>query len=221
MIPFPFEIVIAAIGAVPVIVGSVLAYRVSMYKQKLEHENKSMKKEMDLVSTSLSSFGGILTEFAKVEAEIHELCRETGITRVMLLCAWNGVYSPKWTTAVWQYRKDFAEDGSINRPIGYVHVGLDADYVERLVSIKRKGSMVFRTEDAPDSLIKKIYEVEGVTESLWVFLSSAGTPDGMGRLVTYMSFSTQGGEVDRTAMLKCELLAARLAPLTGCTDHEQ
>jgi hypothetical protein len=213
-----YEIAVATIGAIPLIVGSVLAYRSAMYKQRVDHENTGLKKEIRLVSTTMSSFGGILSEFAKVESEIHELCRETGISRVMLLCAWNGVYAPKWTTAVWQYRKDFAEDGAINKPIGYVHVGLDADYVDRLVSIKRKGAMIFKTEDAPKSLIKTIYEVEGVTESLWVFLSSSTTPTEEGRLITYMSFSSQGGAIDRTTMLKCELLAARLAPLTGRID---
>jgi hypothetical protein len=218
-----YEIAVATIGAIPLIVGSVLAYRSAMYKQRVDHETKGIKRELNVVSTTLSSFGGMLMEFGQVEREIKELCAETEITRVLVLCAWNGIYTPKWTTAVWQYRQDFDCDGGINKPIGYVHVGLDGDYVDRLVQIKRKGSAMYETATAPNSLIKRIYESDEVIESLWVFLSSSETSSGDGKLITYMSFASQKGRISRSTQMKCELLAARLAPLTGqiTEDDEQ
>lgn len=209
-----YAVAVAAIGAVPVIVGSVLAYKAAIQKQIIEAENKGMRKELDLVSTTLGSFGGILAEFSQVEQEIQELCANSEITRVVLLCAWNGKYTPKWTTSVWQYRTSY-EQGRLSRPVGYVHVGLDSDYAARLVEIKRCGSSIYRTESSPDSLIKKIYEADGVVESLWVFLSSSETQRDDGRLITYMSFASQKGRIENSTRIKCELLAARLAPLTG------
>ena len=172
-----------------------------------------MRKELDLVSATLGSFGGILSEFSQVEREIQELCADSEITRVVLLCAWNGKYTPRWTTAVWQYRT--AHEKANASPVGYVHVGLDSDYAARLVEIKRSGSAIYRTDTSPDSLIKKIYQADGVIESLWVFLSSSETVRNDGRLITYISFASQKSRIESNTRIKCELLAARLAPLTG------
>jgi hypothetical protein len=217
------QIIIAFIGAVPVLIGSYLTYLISKKKHELEIkkidvENKAIKREINTASTALGGFGGMMHAFGEVEHEIRLLCKESPITRVVVLCAWNGKFSPKWTTAVWQYR-ELDDDGSV-RPVSYVHVGLDHDYVNRLEQMKKNRSLLFKTCDAPNSLIKRIYDAEDVTDSLWCFLSAADTQDHDGRLITYMSFATQGGEIDNTTRLKCELLAGRLAPLTGRLEDE-
>lgn len=202
------QIIIASIAAAPVILGAWWTFKVNIEKIRLEKENKAMQREMNVQRTALSGFGGLMLKFSVVEEEARRLCAQTSISRILILCAWNGDFSPKWTTAVWQHVEK-------TTPVSYIHVGLDDDYVERLRQIEKNNSILFNTDDAPESLIKQIYESEDVSESLWVFLSAAETTDKKGRLITYMSFSSQGGIIDRVTRVKCELLANRIAPLTG------
>jgi hypothetical protein len=216
------EIIVACITAITTGFGAWLTYKSSVKKHeaeiaKVSTENTAIKREMEVQRTALGGFGGMMQEFSQVETEIQNLCLNTDITRVVVLCAWNGKYSPKWTTAVWQYR-ELKKDGELQRPVNYIHVGLDDDYVARLINMKNNGSTLFKTEEAKDTLIGRIYDSEDITESLWCFLSAADTADHDGRLITYMSFATAGGKIDRKTRLSCELLAGRLAPLTGKVD---
>jgi hypothetical protein len=211
------EIIVAALGTIGLIGAAYYTKQAKNAKEEAQEETYQVKRELKVSATALGGFGGLMQAFGEVEREVQDLCKQTDITRVVVLCAWNGKHSPKWTTSVWQYRQ-LSMDGT-RKPVSYIHVGLDDDYVHRLRQMKASRSLLFKTADAPNSLIQRIYESEEVNESLWVYLSTGETLDETeGKLITYMSFATQGGSIDSRTRLLCELLAGRLAPLTGNVD---
>ena len=118
---------------------------------------------------------------------------ETVLDRFLILRAWNGVIDPRFTTAVLQIRQ-----GS-QSPVSYVHVELDDDYVDRLMRIKARGHEYFVVDKESDSLIKRIYQFEGVKAALWVYLESK-EHDGSVRM-SYCSFATH----DDRGFTECEI----------------
>jgi hypothetical protein len=199
------EITVALIGLAGICVTAGVAWR----RVNLERRKTLLaEKELKLQSSALS-LSDFLEDWQSVAAAMSDLIQNTEIDRILILRAWNGYLSPKWTTAVYQMR----EYGQA--PKQYVHTGLDDDYVERLRIITRGGAICFRVVDAPDSLIKSIYEAEGVKASCWWHISTEKVPDTDAAVITYCSFSTHSNEeISEKTRTSCNLLVGRLKGLS-------
>ena len=175
---------------------------------EVKAENKQLKMEMLVERYALGGFGGLGMAFSEVNGIFKALCDSTAVDRILVLCAWNGERSPQWTTAVWQYRT------GEQKPVNYLHVELDADYIQRLRDIQDRGPQTYQTADMPpECLIRGIYEDEGVTSSMWMFLTKQSHPNG-GVLLTYMSFASHTGPLSVSDQLQARLAANRIEPLT-------
>lgn len=175
------EVLVALFGLCGAIGTAYFGYR-SSHEKALRHQ---AEKEMEFQAAAME-FGEIIDEWSSIHEDLHKLLDESRIDRAIIFRAWNGALRPRWTTNILQYRKGSQE------PISYQHYELDNDYVDRLLLITSGKPLRFKTDQIPDSGIKKIYEIEGVTESYWAHIGSKNlrTPGHTSRAITYMSFST-------------------------------
>lgn len=165
---------------------------------------RQLKNELTLQSTALD-FGGFLREWGDTHFELEALLNDTCIDRFIILRAWNGRLSPRWTTAVFQLRESDQENFS------YVHFELDADYVERLRQVVDKGSILFNVKDIPKCAIRSVYENEGVTSTFWAHLGSHATVNKDSRVITYCSFSTHNAEgLSPNDIIRARMIVGRL-----------
>lgn len=195
------EIIVALIGLVGVLTSSYYGWQKTKAQK---HRAEQAESEVQFQKAALD-FGGFMDEWAGTQEEIQKLLEDTPLDRFMMLRAWNGKLAPRWTTAVLQMRLGAQE------PVSYVHFELDNDYVSRLKEISIRNVIAFRTEDIPDSVIKKVYEAEGVKYSIWCHIDSEVIPGSNTVSHTYCSFAThQDIEEDPNLVTKCSILAGRL-----------
>lgn len=197
-------ICVALIGATSAVIVAWVNNKSKL--KKTEFEKKSLSDELERQSDALGGFGALRIEFSRIENEFHQLCENTEVCRIVVLCAWNGETDPKYATAVWQYRKGFTTN------VNYLRVSLDPDYQTRLASCKF-GPQHFRTQDLPPGcVIKGIYESEEIEESVWMFLDRELREDGTA-LNTFVSFSAKKGPITPRAMVACRSVADQIRPL--------
>lgn len=195
------EIIIAVIGLLGVLGSAWIGY---LATRRQKRKKDQAENEMTLQRAALD-FSGFLSEWSGVYEALEALMEETEIDRFLILRAWNGTLTPKWTTAIYQMRKGDQE------PIQYIHFELDADYVERLNKIIHRGHMLIDVAEIDQSAIKRIYEAEGVTASLWSHLETLDDSTGANRAVTYCSFATHSeAKIPDSTVTKCRILTGRL-----------
>jgi hypothetical protein len=197
-------ICVALIGATSAVIVALAGKKKEL--KQVESEKKSLLDELDRQSDALGGFGALRLEFSRIEAEFVELCEVSEIDRIIVLCAWNGATDAKYSTAVWQFRQGYSTSTN------YLRVALDGDYSSRLASCKY-APQHFLTKDLPAGcLIREIYESEGITESVWIFLDRQFKPDGTA-LNTFMSFSAKRGPITPKTLTLCKLLADQVKAL--------
>ena len=201
------------IGACAVVASATMGY-LATTRQRLKKEQA--ENEMDLQRAALD-FTGFLSEWSGVQEELEVLMRDSEVDRFLILRAWNGHLTPRWTTAIYQVRR------GKQSPVQYIHFELDGDYVERLKHIDANGFMYLDVDSLPESAIKQIYSAEGVTASAWYHLESLGFQGGKSRAVTYCSFATHDeSKLTEDTLTRCRILAGRLKgvalSLTNASD---
>lgn len=197
-IPFWLEVV----SLLGVIFGVTIPACLRARNERLKREQATREVKFQAAALSFEDF---LSEWDEVHKELNDLCNDTWIDRFMILRAWNGHLTPKWTTAVFQFRQGKQE------PVSYVHFELDDDYVYKLREVVQRGSIAFAVEDLPESAIRRVYEVEGVKHSAWFHLDSSALPNSEARAITYCSFATHHDiPIDAKTITRCRILAGRL-----------
>jgi hypothetical protein len=201
----PFKVVLSLVLAVITASGGWLAayynYQAQLSHQRAEIEVAAL--EMGKVQKNLS-FGEYLADWDETELMIADLIDSTNISRFLLMKAWNGSVDPKWSTATFQIRE------SNQKVFNYVHVDLDADYVNRLREIMINEYAVLYTDNLPNSLIKSIYMNENVGSALWAMIGQREEPGGH-VVHTYVSFATQNGDIlDENTITQARLVVSRI-----------
>lgn len=195
------EIWTAIIGAVGVLATAIFGYLGVLARQKkLDLANK----EMSLQSAALD-FSRFISEWSLLQEELKNLMRDTCIDRFLILRAWNGMMTPKWTTAIFQYRQGDQE------PIQYVHFELDNDYVERIMRAVQQGPFIMNVDEARDSAIRSVYLAEGVQQSAWFHLDTSKLPGSDAAAITYCTFATHEKDaITPDVMTRCWIISDRL-----------
>jgi hypothetical protein len=195
------EIIAAAIGASAVILTAVGGYFVRLREMNLR---KAAEAELRIQRAALG-FSDFVQEWNAITADLDFLLNETAIDRFLILRAWNGRLDPRWTTAVFQYRK------GRQQPVNYVHFELDIDYVSRLREIGNRNLIHFNVIDLPESAIKSVYLAEGVKAAAWFHLHTYNLTDSDSAAITYCSFATHEDEgINDATLIRCKLIVDRL-----------
>lgn len=198
-------VLVSIIGLVGVIITAVFGYAgIKMQRRK------TLQAETELhFQSSALDFSGFVSEWSEVYTDLETLMMDSCIDRFLLLRAWNGANDPKWTTAVFQLRQ------GLQKPISYVHVTLDDDYIIKLHKTINNGSIYFSVDELQSSMIKEIYAAEGVKSSLWCFIGNREIAGHNGKAITYCSFSTHSDEeIPEEIQTRCKLIANRLRGLS-------
>ena len=198
-------ILTALIGCMGTIVVAIIGYY-SKRNTELLHEAKEDQYERELkFQSDALSLKVEVKDWDLIAYELTALMRDSCVDRFLIFCAWNGKDRPKWTTAIYQFRS------SDQQPVSYVHVELDADYIDRLAQAKTAGELHFNTEDIPQSLIKSVYKSEGVTEAVWYPIRQRQLEEGGSVALSYCSFATHNPEgLDENARVRCRMVVNRL-----------
>lgn len=194
----------AVTGLAAVIVAAIGFFKV----RELNQENEMVRRELNFQQTEFG-FEDLLHEWGSVHHELERLMEQTEIDRFLMMRAWNGEGDPQWTTAFFQMRE--AEQQSYS----YIHFELDSDYIHRLHDLKVDGMHLIRTAELPESNIKRIYELEGVTSSAWFLIGRDKLKDSNSAAITYCSFATHSVEhpISPTTITRCRLIVSRLRSL--------
>lgn len=205
------EVLIAAITTIGGMFGAYWGVMRTKQASSKERRAKAVEsqamKEVSRHSKALD-FGAAATDWGELLHDLDALMRDTVVDRFLILRAWNGRLEPRWTTAIFQYRRGNQE------PISYVSFELDDDYINRLATVLRRKQHYFRVEDEKPSRIKSVYDMEGVKASLWVLIDKTQYADNTAA-ITYCSFSThEPTELDEPTKTRCQLIADKLSGMS-------
>lgn len=197
------DITAVAVATIPAVAAIIVALVQLKAKERVIYEKAQVEAELGLARDNLD-FSMFIKDWGAMHADIRHLMDHTPVDRFLILRAWNGTNSPKWTTAVLQIRD------SMQETIQYIHFDLDADYVDRLREIAEKGHAYYVVDQMPRSRIKDIYDAEGVKASVWAMIEKRPGPKGT-QSITYCSFSTHDdGLLDQSSITKCMVVAGHL-----------
>lgn len=207
-----YEYLAAAFVALCTLAGIALKYRGDRKAAEeraaaAEAETRVYAREMEAQAYFLS-FGAYLHEWQSIEHEALAIINETEVDRILLFQAWNGEHDPRHTTAVCQFR---AEGQTL---VSYRSVKLDLDYQIRIRKMEENGGHHFTVSAIPESMIKDVYEAEGVKSSYWLGISKLAVPGTKSVAIGYASYAShEASVITRTTQTRCRLLNDRLAIL--------
>lgn len=194
------EIITALIGAMATVTVAIIGFK----KAKKEKTRADQAEQEIRFQSAALDFDGFFGEWKDIHEELERLCEETCIDRFLVLRAFNGLSHPRWVNAVFQYRS------GVQKPVSYIHVALDDDYIERLRRITSQGSISFRVAEIPQSLTRGIYESEQVKASAWFHIGSYDIVDTQTRMIAFCSFAThEDVDIPQNVMVRCRLIANR------------
>ena len=216
MEPMILVAMITAIGGVSaaMVSGMLSVYNTRTARKAAEGERQKRiqaEQEMEFTRTAIR-FTDAVEEWSQISDMIQNVMQRTKVDRFLILRAWNGTHDPRWTTAVHQIRE------ANQQPYQYIHVELDEDYVDRIRRVVQKGQIRFNVEGiTPPSLIKEIYDNEGVTDAVWAHLGTYKhtMPHSDAVVVEYVSFATHDeAGFDATCLTEINLIIGRIRGLS-------
>ena len=201
---------IAAFATIVVsIVGGLFAFIASRSRQVREGKEKvdQVERELQFKRDALG-LAEFVEEWENLRAEVLRLIDETCIDRFILFRAWNGKYSPRWTTGIYQIR---SSDQTVTPYISYE---MDSDYQGRLIATMRNKSHFIDVGEIVESDVKAIYDAEGVKQSFWCHIINLALSGSDSRAIVYCSFATHSDEdIGGALRLRCSLLSSRFKGL--------
>lgn len=166
-------------------------------KQWLENRKNVKKKkiEFDYIE-ALSSIEDVINELREVVIELDD------IDRALFYKGSNSGGEPKpgepyYAQLIYPVTLEVDRDLILSK--AYNRVPIDRHYYQMLREIIINKVYEFKTEDAPDCLLKKIYVNEGVTHSLIYFLELNE------KILFYLSFATSNGTISDESRLQLEI----------------
>jgi len=206
------QIVVALIG----LAGVIFTATVGIIKVQYERKRLNQAEHEIRFQRAALGFPEFVEEWGEIGQALIRLMEETTIDRFMVLRAWNGHLEPRWTTAVYQLRS------AGQAPVAYIHFELDQDYVTRVQKIAYSGPQVMVTSKLPPCEIKRVYQAEGVTASMWAHLDSFESSDGISKALAYCSFATHSPDlIDDDTQTRCRILVGRLKGLAAGFDRNR
>lgn len=215
------EIIVAIIGAGAVVYAATVGLLVKMVQKKdQEHkenlaravsvaQRQAVEKERRLFHQQVTSPYYPVKDWTHFVSLVQGIHSTTQVDRVLILVAVNGSDDPSHASVVWELR-------SSGEQFSYTDVPLDADYVHRLLNLRRDGKIRFKTKDVPGTLIGRFYEIEGVTEAVWVLAGKRTSLTTSQVAYKYMSVAThdEGGFTDpKDIERQVDLLVANFRPM--------
>ena len=203
------EIALAAITTIGAAIGAYFKFKTAKVEAKsvetlVEDKELTYQEKENLLTESGTDLIAAFQAWADMEIEIKNLLDDTVLDRFVLLRAWNGIREPDKTTAVYQYKSSGRDY------IKYVGVELDRDYTQKLASTYN-GPVVFSTKDQQGTLIKNIYDNEGIKSAAWFYIISEEVKGVKEKSTVYCSFaSTSADSLDSITVMRAQMIVSRI-----------
>lgn len=158
---------------------------------KLWHSNKKLQRSYNKMAHYIL---GDFQMFSEISGTVIEAFGMTSAERFLILAANNGERSPDYASVIYEKEKN-GSMGAIRR---YRKVPVDRAYRSMLLEAELNGWVRFCPAESDPCLLKEIYESDGVTDSVIVFLRRVNLKQGSDRIF-YCSIATRadGGFTDR------------------------
>ena len=195
--------------AIAGLIGTLGAAAIALWGRRQQARANHAEREITLHREAFD-FQRYTQEWGDTYAAILDLQASTCIDRFLLLVAFNGKHDPRWVSDILQIRD------ANQQPVSYRHLEIDDSYRELLAAVTRSGAHVVKTDDMPPSLLKDIYTVEGVKESLVFHVETRTSAETGAAAVTICSFATHDdGGIDDATEKKCRVMVGRLKGLSA------
>lgn len=97
---------------------------------------------------------------------------DPAIDRIILFAGHNGGGIPSASKPFYVTALHWIADAASGKVIeDYAGIRVDAEYVSMLLSIREKGHVFYVTDEMPDCKLRQYYHLEGVSQSIIVFLT--------------------------------------------------
>ena len=199
------DVVLGLFALVGTLGGAYLAYKAkaSATVKKAVIPMTNSEKDRAYVKSG-KDFVNYLKVWNSIEADITNLLSNSCIDRFVLLRGWNGIRDPKYTTAIYQYKS------KSDKYQKFEAVELDLDYRDKLRKTY-EGPVVFNIAEQKESLVKSIYELEGIKCAVWYYIISSSVDGVEERATTYCSFgSSSVDSMDPATLMRAQLLVSRI-----------
>jgi len=121
-----------------------------------------------------------------IKDAVNSIFERTSADRFLVIIAINGKVEFKTVSVVFERHKDETKNQAT---IKYKHLEVDSHYVQLLKSVERDGSVLITVPEMENSLLKRIYEIEGVFASEIKFITRKHI-DNHNDCLVYVSIAT-------------------------------
>lgn len=176
------EIITSGIAAISVIgAAAITTYQKrSIQKERVEHNTEKIGWDtMSRVAT--------LKTFNQIKGIVDGLLNKTSGTRFLILVAVNGKVDLRHVSVI--YEQHFDSDYPVNAVTRYNRLKVDEPYIQMLKHVEHQEPVNLDVSNMDNSLLKKIYRLEGVNYSKVTFLHRASI-DEKNDVVIYSSIAT-------------------------------
>lgn len=184
-------------GSVITTLGSIIVVFITVRNNiKLVRLNKKLDEEVKLkeleskqtlikydVVTNLLRF----SQYQKLYDAVINMMEKSNVDRFLIFLAINGKVDLKHVTCIFQKFRD--DKRTIDAVSVYKGLEVDNDYLEKLKRLELYGELIVETNAEAPSLIKSIYESEGINWSRWKFIGRVNI-DEKNDLISYCSAAT-------------------------------
>ena len=189
-----FNELVASLGALIVVIGSIITLYFKYKKNKrelvnLKGENNVLKKKYYSSSMSID-----LADLNEVQSIVRDTFKTTGADRFLLLSAVNGKENFNFVSALYEQHSIKDKSSlSIGACSKYVDIKTDESYRIMLKKIELIKPFISSVASMRDSLLKRIYLQEGVRHTAVFFISRKSLDSNNDRLV-YVSWGSHSDE---------------------------
>lgn len=175
MTEYSVPLLVSMLGFVGLLVPALLLH--SREKRKMEFNFKETLKERDKklkkaqrkinefeIKTTLFDKIMDISSVKKIEESVERIFKDTTADRFLIIIAVNGLHGFNAISVIFEQHK--SAEYNTHAIARYRNVKIDDVYREMLKQTEKTDYVVFNTESETDSLLKDIYELEGINHSL-------------------------------------------------------
>lgn len=184
-------VIVSLIGLVGVLVPSYLTYKEKKKNREKEEKIKELEKELTEHTLRSNVVDRLLdiTYLTQIRKAVENMFKGTKADRFLILIALNGKIDFNLVSVVFEQHKK--PQGDVNAIARYRNLTIDSYYREMLKKTEKDTTCEFFVKDMPeDSLLKSIYEIEGVKYSKLRHLLRVPIDDN-NDVVVFSSISTK------------------------------
>lgn len=153
---------------------------IELERQKIETQHSAIKYD---VVTQLLKF----SQYQKIYDTVIKMMNDSNVDRFLIFVAVNGKTELRKVTCIFQKYKH--DENGMDAVSVYKGLKVDNTYVRYLYDTEKHGEITLQAEKIEPSLVKDIYESEGVKWSNWKFICRLNI-DGRNDLIAYCSAAT-------------------------------